>query len=490
MRELIKIEKNLNYISFFSPSKSQRGRGRVKRTVRVINYPSREIDGQTVQPKSTIKADTELGLPTTADRDKYMAFMSIVTEMKARMGKVENPIRFTTHELLKRAGLSDAGLNFDEANQFLERMVSTTIKSEYSVYFSGPRRHVTDIFHVFNRVVLAGQELADGTVAQMNYVFLSDWQLDNINSNYTFPVDHCAYRELRRDVAKAVFGHLHTWFFASRGRAVERKYIEFCELLDIQCYKHLSKARQVLEPSFQELIKISYLRSWELLWTADRSDFKLVMTPGEKIMQVVRPRLGSVMSIEDPETSSILKALTDRGIREADARRVLFDIDLKAQPVADQIEWFDDQIRRGVPVKNPPGFLVACLRDNWRIPADFETSRKRLLRNRLHESTTDTAEAQERIPGSVREMELRQQYWSWQDEQIEQAIATQFPGPEYKKKLNQIAKEVRRKHPDLLEENSTSWMAHVAAILRTQVGCALKLPTFEEFIGAKQPKLF
>src|SRR4051794_26684426 len=261
MRELIKIEKNLNYISFFSPSKSQRGRGQPKRTVRVIHYPSREIDGQTVQPKSTIKADTELGLPTTADRDKYMAFMSIVTEQKARAGKVENPIRFTTHELLKRAGLSDAGLNFDEANQFLERMVSTTIKSEYSVYFNGPRRHVTDIFHVFNRVVLAGQELPDGTVAQTNYVFLSDWQIDNINSNYTFPVDHCAYRELRRDVAKAVFGHLHTWFFASRGRAVERKYVEFCQLLDIQCYKHLSKAKQVLEPSFQELIKINYLRN-------------------------------------------------------------------------------------------------------------------------------------------------------------------------------------------------------------------------------------
>jgi len=490
MRELIKIEKNLNYISFFSPSKSQRGRGQVKRTVRVINYPSREIDGQTVQPKSTIKGDSELGLPTTADRDKYMAFMSIVTEIKARLGKVENPIRFTTHELLKRAGLSDAGLNFDEANQFLERMVSTTIKSEYSVYFSGPRRHVTDIFHVFNRVILAGQELPDGTVAQMNYVFLSDWQLDNINSNYTFPVDHCAYRELRRDVAKAVFGHLHTWFFASRGRPVERKYSEFCQLLDIQCYKHLSKAKQVLGPSFQELVKISYLRSWELLWTADRSDFKLVMTPGDKIMQVVRPRLGSVMAVEDPETSPLVKALTERGMREADARRVLLDIDLKAQPVADQIEWFDDQIRRGVPVKNPPGFLLTCIRENWRIPADFDTSRKKTLRSRLREQAADGLETRKEVDTGLREMEQRQQYWNWQDEQIDQAIAAQFPGPELKKKLNQIAKETRRKNPEMFEESSTSWLAHAKAVLRTQVGSALSLPTFEEFIGTKQPKLF
>jgi len=261
--------------------------------------------------------------------------------------------------------------------------------------------------------------------------------------------------------------------------------------LDIQSYKHLSKAKQVLEPSFQELIKIKYLRSWELLWTADRSDFKLVMTPGDKIMQVVRPRLGAVTPVEDPETSSLVKALTDRGVRETDARRVVFDVDLRAQPVVDQIEWFDDQIRRGIPVKNPPGFLVACIRDNWRVPTEFETSRKRLLMSRYQgQANSDGSEKSEQTSTSLREMELRQQYWNWQDAQIEEAIAAQFPGGEYKKKLNQIAKEVRRKHPDLLEEHSSSWSAHAAAILRTQVGAALKLLTFEEFISAQQPRLF
>ncbi len=128
-------------------------------------------------------------------------------------------------------------------------------------------------FHVFSRAVLTGQELPDGTMAQMNYIFLSDWQLENINSNYTFPVDFNSYRCLRRDISKALFGHLHTWFYGSRGRPVERKYAELCNLLDIRCWPHISKARQIFQPALDELIGIGYFHSWELVRTADGSDF-------------------------------------------------------------------------------------------------------------------------------------------------------------------------------------------------------------------------
>jgi len=74
-----------------------------------------------------------------------MAFMKIVTDRKAKLGRVENPIGFTTYELLKYLGLTDAGYHYEEVNQFLERMVSTTIKSEYAVYFHGTKKWAKDI---------------------------------------------------------------------------------------------------------------------------------------------------------------------------------------------------------------------------------------------------------------------------------------------------------------------------------------------------------
>ena len=500
--DMIKVEKNLNYISFFSPSKSKKGRKDLgaSQQVRTITYPAREIDGKTVIPKTTIKPDPQLGLPTTADRDKYMAFMKIVTDRKARVGKIENPIGFTTYELLKHLGLTDAGFHYEEVNQFLERMVSTTIKSEYAVYFHGTKRYAKDIFHVFNRVVLTGQEAPDGTAAQMNYVYLSDWQLENINANYTFPIDFNSYRKLRRDIAKALFGHLHTWFYASKGKPVERKYADLCELLDIQRWPHLSKARQILKPSLDELIAIGYFQSWDLVHTVDETDFKLVMVPGECILHLTRPRLTTVApsnGVSDPEMDKAVKALVERGIREQDARRTLFDIDLDKQHVLDQVEWFDTQLERmGGGMTNPPGFLLTIIRDNWSVPRNFETARKREIHNKLHRDRDNDSVAVAEAQKQLRRMELEEEYQSWVDAQVEEAICSKYPDAAKQRALKAIRKEILSKHPGMYKNagsavgQSLALDHHAEHELRVQVRSQLQLPSLEAFARQMQRALF
>lgn len=482
-QDFVKLEKNLNYISFFSPSKSKRGKKdpAAAPRVRTITYPPREVDGKMVYPRTTIKPDAQLGLPTTADRDKYMAFMKIVTDRKAKLGQVQNPIGFTTYELLKGLGLTDAGFHYEEVNQFLERMVSTTIKSEYAVYFHGAKRYAKDIFHVFNRVVLTGQELPDGAVAQMNYVYLSDWQLENINTNYTFPIDFNSYRLLKRDIAKAMFGHLHTWFYASRGKPVERKYSELCELLDIQRWPHLSKAKQILQPPLDELIRIRYFESWDLVHTVDGSDFKLIMTPGDAILRITRPRLAATANpVHDPAMEELLRALTSRGVREADARRALLDVDLERQCVADQIDWFDEQARRmGAAMTNPPGFLLATIRENWAVPAGFETSRKRDLRAR---ASQDTAQQE------LRRLEAEEQYRLWTDQRASEAIAQRMTATEKTRRLKALRREILEKYPGVYAKavsgagTSPALEEHAERLLREEVKLDLGLPTLEEFL--------
>ena len=498
-QDFIKLEKNLNYISFFSPSKSKRGKANPQAAprVRTITYPAREIDGKIVYPRTTIKPDAQLGLPTTADRDKYMAFMKIVTDRKAKLGQVQNPIGFTTYELLKGLGLTDAGFHYEEVNQFLERMVSTTIKSEYAVYFHNTKRFAKDIFHVFNRAVLTGQELPDGTVAQMNYVYLSDWQLENINTNYTFPIDFNSYRQLKRDIAKALFGHLHTWFYASRGKPVERKYSELCELLDIQCWPHISKAKQILQPPLDELIRIRYFQSWDLVHTVDGSDFKLIMSPGEAILRVTRPRIGSANPVQDPAMEALVRALVSRGVREGDARRTLFDVDLERQPVLDQIEWFDDQARRmGPAMSNPPGFLLATIRENWAVPAGFETSRKKQLRARAAQEREQQSAIAAPAQQELRRIEIEEQYRLWVDARIDEAIAQRFSAAERGRRLRGFRKEIMEKYPGVYDKavegagTSPALEEHAGRLLREEVILDLALPSLEEFTRHPQGSLF
>ncbi len=258
--DLVRVEKSLHSLGFFA---STANREFSRTIVQVIRRP----DGQKIHAKAVIEGIPSLGLPTTADRDKYMAFMKIALDQR--------------------------DFHYDEINDWCKRMVATTIMSQASIFLADRKQYATDTFHVFDRVVLVGEELNDGTRSEFYQVHLSQWQLTNLNQGYLLPLDFNAYLDLKRDIAKALFGHLIVWFYASRGQSIEKKYPDLCQLLNIRAYPHLSKARSVLEPSLRELTDIEYLSSWELVRTTKGTDFKLSLTPGRRLLSL--PNISAVV---------------------------------------------------------------------------------------------------------------------------------------------------------------------------------------------------
>lgn len=496
MQDLIKIERNLNSLGFFIPAKKGKPSKEEKSRVRTITFPAREVNGQVVRQSATIIPSPEHGLPTTADRDKYMALMKIVTDAKAKSGEIQNPIAFTTYDLLRHLGHNTGGKNYEEVTQFLERMTATTIKSENAVYSNKTKRYQRDIFHVFDRVVLVGQELSDGQMAQCNYVYLSQWQLENINTNYLLRVDFSAYVALNRDIAKALFGHLHVWFYASRCRPVERRYSELCQLLDIQKWKHLSKIRQILAPSFEELVNIGYLEAWDVVRTADGEDFKLVMKAGERLISVLRPRVGLTQGndIGDMKIRNAVAALVDRGIHEPDARRLMLDL-ADPEVILDQTEWFDDlKIRMGTAMQNPPGFLYTMVKEGWPIPADFETARKRALFEARKEQARTDPSAAAALDKQIADIEMQEEYRKYREEQARQRIASLYPGDSLTRKLRTIKRDLQSRHPDLYGRAAGGWHPalehHALQELQEEVLLDGTIATNEEFRTSRQKALF
>ena len=494
--ELIKVERNLNSLGFFIPAKKGRPSKEERSRVRVIRFPAREINGQVVRQSATIIPSPEHGLPTTADRDKYMALMKIVTDIKARTGEIQNPIAFTTYDLLRHLGHNTGGKNYEEVTQFLERMTATTIKSENAIFSNKTKRYQRDIFHVFDRAVVVGQEMPDGTVAQCNYVYLSQWQLENINTNYVLRMDFNAYVTLNRDIAKALFGHLHVWFYASRCRQVERLYSELCQLLDIQKWKHLSKIRQILAPSLEELINIGYLESWDVVKAADGESFKLVIKPGERLISILRPRVGLTQGddIGSPKMRLAVTHLVERGINEPDARRLMLDV-RDEDAVLDQIEWFDDlKHRMGNAMQNPPGFLFTMVKENWPIPADFESSRKRqLMAARLHPEKNDPMAVLE-IDRQIAALQQQEEYRKYREAEATKRISKMYPGDMLTRKLRVIKRELQAKHPDLYGKTPSGWHPalehHALRELQEEVLNDGEVDTLEDFNAIAQRELF
>jgi hypothetical protein len=374
--DVVRVEKSLQSIGFFSSAK------RYTSSRRTVTQLVKQPDGKRVQARAVITAPEELGLPTTADRDKYMALMKIILDRRAVQGRVSNPIRFTGYELLKTLRLSFSGQHYDEINEWLRRMTATTIMSEAIVFLADRKEYVTDIFHVFDQVTLHGQERADGTRAEEYEIFLSRWQLQNINAGFLLPMDLNAYLELRRDIAKALFGHLHVWFFASRGRSVEKGYRDFCDLLNIRKWPHLSKIKQILSPALNELMSIGYLSSWDVVKQADDSGYKVLLSPGARLLTA--PALaGSVspLRVGDAEIPGWVRRLSERGVQEAVARQLALDLE-PGQAVDDQIDYIDAllaEAKKGK-IRNPPGLYVSLIRDKILPPPGFETSSRRQLR--------------------------------------------------------------------------------------------------------------
>ncbi|MCL5096632.1 MAG: replication initiator protein A, partial [Candidatus Omnitrophica bacterium] len=465
-QDFVKIEKNLSTLGFFTTSKS---RGRVEVRERTIRF-RREIAGRIIETEATILPSAKYGLPTTADLDKYLAFQKLVNDIRLKQGSVRNPIGFTSTQMLNVLGVKNAGNNYQEVYEWLQRMTLTGISSNGVVYLARRKAWATDTFHVFDRVVALGMQMPDGSVADRNYVWLSEWQIENINNNYVMPIDFETYRKLRNHIAKALVPLLQVWLYASRSEGrFEKRYEDLCSILDINRQKHLSFLKKQLEPSLKELQFYGYLADYKIESTSDGRDYKIVAGHGPKFYRDHKTRAGLPLpAAETTQEPSLLKALLDRGLNEAQARRLLQSLP-ESRPILDQLEYGDWLITRSKgTIHNPPGFYTYLLRESVIPPESFETSAKRQLRESLERTKREE---------STRRAEDEQAYLHFCEERVN-AIIAGMDQAQYQQLLAGKKQEVRKSWPKLPE---TSIQEIAERALHSELRENIDLPSLEEF---------
>jgi Replication initiator protein A len=477
-RDFVKVEKNLSSMGFFTPSKS---RGKVELREKVMVF-RREEDGKVIETTATILPSAKYGLPTTADQDKFFAFQKIVNDLRQKQGRVENPVGFTSKEMLDILGIQDAGNNYIEVHEWLQRMTLTGIHSKGVVYLAKRRLWASDTFHVFDRVVAYGMDLGNGQSADRNYVWLSDWQLENINNNYLIPVDLETYRQLRGNIAKALVPLLQMWLYASRNQGqFEKRYEDLCTILDIKRQTHLSQMRKQLGPSLDELVQYGYLSDWSIEPTFDGRSYKVVAEHGAKFFTDQRIRLVRKQHVEvsgDAEPMpSVVKELLDRGIGDRQARQLLKELP-EQQPIRDQLDWIDHLlVVGGKKIKNPPGFYIALLRENVQPPLWFVSKRPKQA------IASNDSETQAWVEHAERE----ERYRSYKREQITRHIDEVIGREEFDRQVEEQLKAERQRYPNLTPET----LREIAAgTLARNIESSMKLMEFADFCQSPQLGLF
>ena len=100
--EVVRVEKNLNTIGFFTPSSKKL----VGITSKRVSLQIRSSTGQRLDARATIFPSAEFGLPTTADQDKYFAFQKLIGKLRRPDGTISNPVRFTSASMLEILGMT------------------------------------------------------------------------------------------------------------------------------------------------------------------------------------------------------------------------------------------------------------------------------------------------------------------------------------------------------------------------------------------------
>ena len=477
--DLIRFEKNLLQIGFFG---SHDTRHHTETTRRIEQMVSR--GGQRIKVAAEFRSSALLGLPSTTDRDKFLAFMKIAGEERARTGKVTNTIRFSGYRLLKELGHTTAGENYEEISKWGKRMADTTITSEQVIYFAARKQYADQTVHVFRSFKRLGQSTLSGSSRSEAYeVVLEDWLLENLNQSYVIPEDFNAYKQLKRPTAKGIFGNLHVWFHASQGRPVEKDYIELCNLLNVQSYAHLSKIKETMGRSLDELIGVRYLSQWDIQPMVTKQGFKLILSPGDELMRVLaithRKQIAQSNSADTQLTEARQEALSTllaRGVAPAKAMDLVSRCD--PETIIDQTEYIASQAamdRRGR-IENPAGLLIYTIENNLPVPTNFVTSR----RKRAHQEQQLKVQKEKE-----REAELWKDYNNWREQMVEAELNARHPGAELAKKVSEVAIQRCRTDGQFARVMPEHRENLALQILRKELREDLQLPSFEEWIESK-----
>lgn len=482
--DLVRFEKNLLQIGFFGANDA-RDKHKTSRRVEQIVFRN----GHKVKVAAEFRGSEQLGLPSTTDRDKFIALLKIISEERARAGQIQNPIRFSGYRMIQELGLSRNGEIYEEILRWGKRMTDTTITSEQVVYFAAKKVYSDEVLHVFRAFRRTGSSNLTGGEKQEHYeVVLEDWLLENLNQRYVIPEDFNAYKQLTRPTAKGIFGNLHLWFHASQGRPVEKDYAELCNLLNVQAYPHLSKIKSTMGLALNELVNIKYIAKWDIQPMSTKQGYKIVLTPGQELLQLLsstrsdsRPErrelaVGQGEAREtplDPDWQQAVDSLLRIGVLPVRARQLATTHDVGQ--ILDTIEYLESQQVGATRsrVENPAGLAIYSIENGLPVPADFVTSRRR---RELAEKAANGRARQESL------VNAEAVYVEWVEQQRATAVSERYPGALLGAKLDEIV-AVRGRTDEAFRRVPAKQRRSVAMqIVSKEIRAELMLPSFEEWL--------
>ena len=407
-QEVIRSEVNFLVLPFFALSRRDvNGRKKTEYHATVKRGDER------LEVSWKVSANPEYGYPGPFDRKVHRAIEQVVGELRPPL---ENPILLgSLYHLAKLLNLGNSGQVYRDIKDAIHRIIATTVESKGTFYSKGTKEWIDDQFHLYDRVIFRGRRLPNGEVADNNYLFLSSWFIESINTRYVRPLDYSYHRSLRGEIASRLYELLGVKFYGMGGVPFIRyRYSTLCQILPLTRQRYPSKAKEKLSPAHEELIRTKFFADVE--WSnipQQGDDWYVTYRPGRRASEELKrlsrqlpmaleesPTLidedtpqpcvvhpgdqGPVPSISklakrgkpDGDGVVVSEVLQDFGISKAAANKLA-----RSYPeahIVDKLElaqWLVDT-ESSLVAKNPAGWLRKAIEEDYTPPRNYESARE------------------------------------------------------------------------------------------------------------------
>ena len=326
-----------------------------------------------VRKRLTISASAEYGLPTALDDEVILGLIQVTraADFSSRT------VFFSRYELIRLLGWPDGGKSYRRLEKSLKLWLGVTLYYENAWWDKQATAWVDEHFHVLDNVVLYGnsRKRRNGVLAAAetrrssftwNAVVFRSFEAGNLK-----PLDMDLYRNLKLPTAKRMYRFLDKRFWHSsrlvfdlRDFAHERLGLSRCDVAQL---------KRRLKAPILELEQVGFLvpteqcdrfhrvcrGKWEIKFVAARKDDRKKRKTG--------CRDGSPLESE----------LIERGVSWATAVRLVREH--SETVIRQKINAVDALIKSNglAELKNPPGFLVKSIKDNYQFPPSLITMERK-----------------------------------------------------------------------------------------------------------------
>lgn len=321
-------------------------------------------------------------------------------------------------DICTEMGMVDSGENRAHIRKALLQNAFAAITAKIRYKTRGGKEKWAEIGYTRYSVIFTGEVLPNGSQADAVYTILNPPYRDLLNQVEMRPLDYDYLRCLAPGSQRfyelasfQVFGAIASG--RPRAKMLYSSYCQHAPQTRYEDFDHVKKqmykvhlphrsSGYILKVDYQKTVDAAGLADWEMLYTPGPkavAEYRAFSNrqAGKPASETFIRRKSSISvqtapsqaSLDLGETNPTAAELIKRGISDKMASELLAGL-RPGQSVIDQIEYFDHLLASDVrkTLTSPTGFLVSLVRDNARVPENFQTSAKlrRLKRDKVAET--------------------------------------------------------------------------------------------------------